>query len=250
MGTVIIDIGTHKCEELNVLICPSISELAGLLRASAKKLLGRSNLSLSSLSVCWGIFFTKPLQEELNNLKIIALEPNLDVCIKKINRLKKITQVIHFPIVVQGHDFDESTDIVALNMYDDSLSSSIYNKKNINKIEQLNCLGVDFYNFYKLLLAKNILTLDDKVVVRMNCEGAEFGVVIGIRNLISDGVQIEAVIGSLADVKKIHGEEKYDEMIHILQSCGLEYKYFKGTDLESWSVGLSEIKRVISGYNR
>ena len=205
MGTVIIDIGTHKCEELNVLIYPSISEFWGLLRASAKKLLGRSQLNLSSLLECWSIFFTKPLQ---------------------------------------------GTDIVALNMYDDSLSSSIYNKKNINKIEQLNCIGIDFYNFYKLLLAKSILTFDDKIVVRMNCEGAEFGVVEGIRNLINDGVQIETVIGSLADVKKIHGKNKYDEMIHTLESCGLEYQYFKGTDLESWPVGISEVKKAISAHNR
>jgi len=250
VGTVIIDIGTHKCEELNVLIYPSISEFWGLLRASAKKLLGRSQLNLSSLLECWSIFFTKPLQGNLDNLKVIALEPNLDVCIKKINRLKRVIQVMHFPIVVLGHDFDESTDIVALNMYDDSLSSSIYNKKNINKIEQLNCIGIDFYNFYKLLLAKSILTFDDKIVVRMNCEGAEFGVVEGIRNLINDGVQIETVIGSLADVKKIHGKNKYDEMIHTLESCGLEYQYFKGTDLESWPVGISEVKKAISAHNR
>ena len=52
----------------------------------------------------------------------------------------------------------------------------------------------------------------------------------GINRLVNEGFQVKS-IGSLADVKKIHGEDKYNEMqeyiikldIHILR-----------TDLNTW----------------
>lgn len=245
MRTVIIDVGTHKFEELNILFHPSWSEFNTLLRTTVKKLIGRSNLSFSTLLNCWKIFLTIPLKTERKNIHVIALEPNTEVCLKKLKRLKNSLSVIHFPLVVLGHDYPDDIDIVALNIYSNSLSSSIYGKDKIEKVGDLYCAGVDFYQFVRMLFAKDIISQTDKIIIRMNCEGAELGVVKGVSKLIEEGFHVLSVIGSLADVKKIHGVQKYNEMIEILEGHSLDYKFFKGTDVSTWMLGIKEIKSVI-----
>ena len=95
--------------------------------------------------------------------------------------------------------------MVGLNIYGDSLSSSIYGKTKIVKVNQLFCIGIDFYKFVKMLFMRDIISQNDKIIIRMNCEGAELGVVKGASKLIEEGFNILSVIGSLADVEKIHG---------------------------------------------
>ena len=186
-----------------------------------------------------------PLKAERKNIKIIALEPNTEVCLQKLKKLRNFLSVIHFPLVALGHDFSNKVDVVGLNIYGDSLSSSIYGKTKIVKVNQLFCIGIDFYKFVKMLFMRDIISQNDKIIIRMNCEGAELGVVKGASKLIEEGFNILSVIGSLADVEKIHGAKKYNEMLGILESHSIEYKFFKGTDVSTWSLGISEVKSVI-----
>lgn len=246
MRTVIIDVGTHKFEELNILFCPSWDELATLIKTTIKKLIGRSDLSFSTIVNCWYFLLKVPLKGKRKNVKVIALEPNIDVCLKKLKRLKNSLSVIHFPLVSLGHDYSKKVDIVGLNIYGDSLSSSIYGKNKLSKVDQLFCLGIDFYQFTNMLFSKEVISRNDKIIIRMNCEGAELGVIKGVSKLINEGCHILSVMGSLADVKKIHGAEKYDEMIEILKSHSIDYKFFKGTDVSTWILGINETSNVIS----
>lgn len=245
MRTVIIDVGTHKFEELNILFNPSWDEFSTLIKTTVKKLIGRSDLRFSTIFNCWYIILKVPLKAERKNIKVIALEPNTEVCLQKLNKVKNSLSVIHFPLVALGHDFSDKVDLVGLNIYDDSLSSSIYGKTKIEKVNQLFCVGIDFYQFVKMLFKREIISQKDKIIIRMNCEGAELGVVKGASKLIKEDFNILSVIGSLADVKKIHGAEKYSEMIGILESHSIEYKFFKGTDVSTWSLGIKEVKNVI-----
>ena len=75
----------------------------------------------------------------------------------------------------------------------------------------------------------------------MNCEGAELGVIQGINRLVNEGFQVKSVIGSLADVK-IH-EDKYNEMLGILNANQIRYTYFKGTDLNTWQIAINEVRK-------
>ena len=44
---------------------------------------------------------------------------------------------------------------------------------------------------------------------------------------MNDGFQVKSVIGSLADVKKIHGEDKYNEMLGILNANQIDIHFLK-----------------------
>ena len=96
MGTVIIDVELHKFEELNILFSPSRDEFATLFKTTIKKLIGRSNLSFSAILNCWYIILKVPLKAERKNIKIIALEPNTEVCLQKLKKLRNFCRLSTF----------------------------------------------------------------------------------------------------------------------------------------------------------
>ena len=154
-------------------------------------------------------------------------------------------KLYYFPIVALGHDHKKTTDIINLNIYDDTLSSSVYEKTKLKKVEHLASIGLDFYKFCQLLLEAQLIGFDKKIIVRMNCEGAELGVIQGINRLVNEGFQVKSVIGSLADVKKIHGEDKYNEMLGI-NANQIRYTYFKGTNLNTWQIAINEVRESLA----
>lgn len=244
MKNILIDIGTHKSEELNVLFNPGFSELKLLFKETVKYLLKRSRLSWKVIAKCWGMLLSSNKRSNKENIKIFALEPNLAVSRKNIKRLEKVISIVHFPIVILGHDHANNFDLVTLNIFRDSLSSSLYEKNNLEKLEKIHCLGLDFYYFIELLCSKGVLDKENRIIVRMNCEGAELGVVSGVDRLLQEGYKVVSILGSLADVQKIHGDEAYKKMLEILQNNNLKYVYFKGTDLNTWEDGVAEINKV------
>ena len=238
MKIVIVDIGSHRLEEINVLFSPSVYELKLLVKETLKYFLGRSNFQLKTVRLAWQVYFNRPLKKAMRYTEIIALEPNVKVSLKFVERLKKIMKLHHFPICIHGHDRKQNASIINLNLYENSLSSSVYNKSELDTIDHLKCLGIGFYEFINLCVKENLISANDEIVIRMNCEGAELGVVHGIARLIEEGFKINCILGSLADVRKIHGESFYTEMFLELEQKGVEHFYFKGSDISTWGVGI------------
>ena len=48
------------------------------------------------------------------------------------------------------------------------------------------------------------------------------------------------IIGSLSDVKKIHGEKLYSEMLHNLQDNNIKDIYLLGSNPKTWISTLSD----------
>lgn len=245
MRVVIVDVGSHRLEEINVLFSPSVYELKLLLKETVKYFLGRSNHQFKTFKLAWHIYFERPLSNAMSYTEVISLEPNVSVSLKFVDRLKKIMKLHHFPICIHGHDRKQNVSIVNLNLYENSLSASVYKKFELDTIDYLKCLGINFYEFMNLCLKENLISVDDEIVIRMNCEGAELGVIQGVTRLIDEGFKINFILGSLADVKKIHGESTYSEMCLELEKKGIKHFYFKGSDISTWSVGIDAFLDVM-----
>lgn len=244
MTIIIIDVGTHKSEELNTIFHPSISEFYLLLKETIKFILNKSKLTRSMIINCWSLFLKEKRRPPKKDFRIFALEPNTSVGLKNIRRLQKVVSILYFPFVILGHDNNKSHDLVNLKIYANSLSSSLYNKNNMQAVSSIHCFGFNLANFVQLLSSNGLINKKDKIIVRMNCEGAELGVVKGIDALSQDGYHFVSILGSLADVHKIHGEASYQSMMNILAKNKLNYVYFKGSDLSTWMNGVNEIIRA------
>jgi hypothetical protein len=164
------------------------------------------------------------------------VEPNIDICQPELRDFKHEFDVDYYPIAILGHNYTEDVGIIGLNCYDNTLSSSIYSKKNLSIARKLSCLSFKFSAFLDLLKKDLAISPQDSIILRINCEGAELGIVRAIRD---SGLQVRVICGSLADVRKIHGEAEYEEMLSILSDLGITYHYFVGSNPFTWREAFS-----------
>jgi len=232
---IVIDIGTHKLEELKVLFLPGRAELAKLLYWALKRVIKAvPKLDFASLPPVWETIrmFLRPRNHEaFKDIKFVCVEPNIDICQSELHDFKQELDVDYYPVAILGHSHTEEMGIIGLHCYDNTLSSSIYNKKNLSVARKLSCLSFKFSTFLELLKKDLAISLQDVIILRINCEGAELGIVRAIRD---SGLRVYAICGSLADVRKIHGEEEYKEMLAILSDLGITYHYFVGSNPHTW----------------
>lgn len=236
---VVIDIGTHKLEELYLLFAPSRSNWKSAIKWSIKGVLATvlrfDRRRLKSVITTLKLFLRKRKKTRFADARFICVEPNVDVFHPASIRFKKNHDVDYYPIAILGHDAEEKVKIAALNMYQDSLSSSVYDKEKLTSVSRLACVGMKFDYFIDLLKKDFGLSKDNDVLLRMNCEGAELGIVRALHN--SD-LNVIGIIGSLADVRKIHGEDEYAEMLSILKDMNVWYQYLVASNPNSWQGAL------------
>lgn len=232
---IVIDIGTHKFEELRVLFSPGWRELVTLfnwsLRRIAKSFLSFDFSSFRLVMATIHAYFRERDAIAAKGIKFVCVEPNIEVCRPSLRRFEKKFDVDYYPIAILGHNHQDDFGVIGLNCYQNTLSSSIYNKNGTQSAHRLACLGFKFSVFFDLLKSDLNISTDDEVILRVNCEGAELGIVKAIRD---SGVQVRAIYGSLADVKKIHGESEYNAMLGILSDLGIVYDYFVGSNPATW----------------
>jgi len=248
MRQIVIDIGSHKLEELRVLFDPGVAEFYILAKWSARFVI-KSILSLNIsgyryLVATWRLFFKKRTAHLAGNTKFICIEPNVDICIRPLMKFKRRFDVDFYPIAILGHTHEEEIRLLRLNCYENTLSSSIYNKENLSHTGHLACVAINFSKFLSLLQEDLGISEADEIIMRINCEGAELGVIRALRDA---NLPVRAIFGSLADVRKIHGEEEYSEMLGILKEMNLNYRYFVGSNPATWleALGSSELSSLI-----
>jgi hypothetical protein len=232
---IVIDIGTHKLEELKVLFRPGVAELVALLCWALKRVIKAILLlEFASLAPVWEtirMFLRTRNHKAIKGIKFVCVEPNIDICHPDLRDFKKEFDVAYYPIAILGHSHNEDYGLIDLNYYDNTLSSSIYNKTTLGTPRKHACLSFKFSIFLDLLKAHQHISSNDEVILRVNCEGAELGIVRAIRE---SGIKVRSIIGSLADVRKIHGENEYQEMLRILSELGIKYYYFVGSNPGTW----------------
>lgn len=228
-------------EELNLFFHPTLWQAYRLLKWSIKESI-RSFLKkdISRLKRCIEtnfFFYKKRADPSTKRINIISVEPNYKVCSKNLKFWNNFKFFTYYPLAILGHDMKKSIDLIDLRMYEDSISSSLYLKKGIKLLSKSSCLGINFDLFLDLLIEKHNINSSDSIVLRVNCEGSEMAIV---KSIIAKNINVSMIIGSLSDVKKIHGEKLYCEMLKNLQDNNIKYIYLLGSNPKTWISTLSD----------
>ena len=233
----IIDIGSHKLEELSVLLKPGKHQLFIFLKWTIKiiiktiynlKFRGLLTKAIQYIKLVIFYFF----QNKKYNIQVISIEPNLEVIQGALMNLRNKYPVYYLPLAVLGHDSEVNINLTKLNFYDHSISSSIYDRgRPINESKSIICVGIKFGVLWDKLTKENIIKESDDFILRMNCEGSELGV---INDCVVKKLKPLCVIGSLGDVGKIHGKNAENNIMELLTTMGTPYYYFKGEDPTTW----------------
>ncbi len=253
----IIDIGTHEAQELRVLN----GNRAYLLRVylywwfdwckrQVKKIIRYNGL----IEYGTGSFKISPLKLELNrhleifsqilypkdyltNINVLAIDPVASITTKFLRKIKTTFQIYFLPIAVLPHNQSKDCTLTKFYIERNSLSSSL-EQSNSSK-ELIICSAFRTKKIINALLEHEIISPDTEVILRMNCEGSEFGV---IKDLVEEGFVPKLVLGSINDVRKKYGEEEAKKMLDFLNLNKIEFKYFKGSDPGTWGVAFDSLR--------
>jgi hypothetical protein len=85
---------------------------------------------------------------------------------------------------------------------------------------------------------------DYRVILRLNNEGAEVGVIKSFQAIF--GSHLEGVLGSLADVAKVHGQPELDAIYAFMESKGIRFTPLYSA-FTSWPDALAFVRGKIEG---
>jgi hypothetical protein len=234
---VIVDIGSHKLEELLVLLGPFRRQLgiylAWAARKTIKAILTMNLSAIGGLRRQLAVVRYYFLARRRYDLQVISVEPNTAVARPYVQKLGRRYPVHYMPVAVLGHDADEKAELKTLFFYGPSISSSLYRKANraADTEKAQTCVGLKFDVMWDGLIKEGVIRAEDPFLLRMNCEGAELGV---IEACVQKGLKPLCVIGSIGDVDKIHGRQMGDKTRRLIGEMGARYFYFKGDDPATW----------------
>ncbi len=257
---VMLDIGTHKAQELRVLCGDRMYIFSSYLywwfdwcKRIVKLLLGRKQntqygsglyhespvrTSFSTHKIYIKHFFSS--KNYLHNFRIISIDPMAIVTEKHVRRLQKKVQIHYIPVAILPHDSLKESRIVKFYINQNSLSSSLHAKKD-NNIHEVLSPAFKLDILLDELVSFGFLEKESKIVARMNCEGSEFSV---INSLVSRKVDFENIFGSIFDVDKIYGTEVGVEMKRIMADNNIAFTYYKGSDPSTWSAAFGFFGKI------
>jgi hypothetical protein len=245
----IIDIGTHKAQELKVLNGKS-SYLAFMYflwwTDWAKRQIKKIILPKRVGSYGIGAYQISPIDFGLNkhmiclsqvilpinylkNKRILSIDPVAQITSKHLSQLKNIKELIFLPIAILPHDDADQCRLTNFYISKDDLSSSLFSEdRNVSSIV---CPAFSFGSVIEKVLEINFIKPEEEVLIRMNCEGSELGV---IKELVNRQIVPAGIIGSINDVYKMYGNEVGNNMNKILKNHNINFAYFKGSDPSTW----------------
>lgn len=233
---VILDIGSHKLEEIQTLFSPFLRQLLiyikWFIKLVLKILLKFDKPSLNELKKQAKVIDFFFLRRRRYNVTIISIEPNPNVILPHLNKLSKRLKICYVPAAIIGHDSSSDFEVKTLFVYGNSLSNSLYKKNRKMDVDQNNiCLSLKLSKIWDGLISLGLVEPDSEIILRMNCEGAELGV---IKECEHNNLDVKLLIGSIGDIRKIHGEKQDKEANQIMHRLGYNYYYFKGDDPYTW----------------
>ena len=233
---VVVDIGSHELEELLVLLGPFRRQVVVYVKWAVKKVLKAilklNFYAIGGLGRQWKVVRYYFLDRRSYDLQVICVEPNVSVAQPYVERLSRKYPVHYMPAAVLGHDAGAPAELKTLFFYDRSISSSIYRKDRPTNDERASvCIGLKFDVIWEGLIKEGVIERGTPFLLRMNCEGAELGVV---ECCSKNGLKPLCIIGSIGDVDKIHGRESGDRTRHLMKDMNAPYFYFKGDDPATW----------------
>lgn len=260
MKKIILDIGSHKLEEINLFFIKDLNIILFYLNwwlryfyFITKKILSfkkKDNIILNYSFTKWPIelsfvehknlLFHLFKNENFNNFNLIVVEPNIDISFRNIQKFKKKINLTFFPFILSNLLKDKTISFSNFYVGENSLSSSIYKKKTNDLAERT--LTINITSFIEILKNEGLLNESKEIILRINCEGEEFEI---IKELLRNKIKINAILGSLYDVKKIHGDEVYNDMLETLNENEINYVHFKASDPSTWLNAISTLSKYL-----
>lgn len=242
---VFLDIGTHKAQELRLLSGDQKFIFSEYIQWWASLIIRFVKNPFRKVPVKYGEgrYIKSPLhfslkdhlkilstsligKNHIETYKVITIDPAFEVASKYVKKINE--KFLFFPVSLSGED--NSLSIIPFYVSNNSLSSSVF--KDEDKFSKHSyCLNLSPSEFFQSLLNLNIISNENEIILRMNCEGAETDI---IKALQKHNFNIKIILGSLGDVKKVHGNNSYQNLLKNLDSNNIFYKYFKGTDPSTW----------------
>ena len=257
----VIDIGTHKAEELKVLAGARCFILKHYLRwwlnyfnrvfknifiPGSKECYGRGTYLVSPVKCGFNTHqvILKQLivpKNYLKDTKVVCIDPAAEVTVKYVKEIAKKANVNYLPLAILPHTDASNCKLIKFYQAENSLSSSLFADAKNNTSVSL-AVGVSFKHLLEHLKDLGMLDPSTRVVMRMNCEGAELGVLEPL--FTSDIAARSTVLGSLGDVKKKFGEAVHASMLQQMREHQIAFSYFKGSDPSTWLAGIEVFARA------
>ena len=259
----IVDIGTHKAEELKVLAsyhpyilnsyCKWILDFAlrsfrsflppfkfrpygiGPYLYSPFHFAGNFHLKCILNRVCSNKDF-------LVGSRVICIDPQAAITSKELNAISHFPELTYLPIALFNHTSADEYALRAFNICFDTLSSSLDSEPSkIRSHTICACLSTPF--LLEQLLKLEHISDESTFILRLNCEGAELAV---LQAFIDKGLKPSAVIGSINDVFKKYGRDDANSLQHLLSDNDIPFYYFKGSDPSTWQATIKFITNLFS----
>ena len=253
----LIDIGTHKAEELRVLSGDRIYMLRiaiewylNYIKRCLKKQLGMGfqeygsgEYKYSPREIDHGKLYARVIQGGRNLLRgtrVVAVDPQYSIARAAIEKLS-VQNITYLPIAVQNHQDTEQAALKKIYMGVNSLSAGLVLEEELRTATML-CPTFRADYLLMRLVEEGEIKEGDEVVLRMNCEGSELEALKGCMQV---GLRVRLILGSINDVEKKFGKEKSEELRDLILSNNIKYVYFKGSDPGTWSTGRAELRQLL-----
>ena len=220
---VVIDIGTHKCQEFLAMFHTNPFVLFA--RVTAHKIFRLPSPTFKeTLSM---IRSQKLLKQNRDRFFSILTEPNINVLSHPL--YNKADQVFCLAVGKTSQNIKLSNLYFHSAQIDlDEQGSSIFEEKKGKKSTfSLPITQVDpeyYLNFIKQNIEQKFPNIDYEIVLRMNCEGSEYDVIQEAKKIF--GAQFSLVLGSLDDVLKYYGQDVYNQMEKFLEDNRIDFRTF------------------------
>ena len=227
---IIVDIGTHKGQEINSFFDSGIL-IYKVIRRITRDLIKRTK-SIKLKEITYFIKLIKShfrIKKELKNIVLITVEPNFLHFCNKI--YKKASLVVPFAIDDRTNKSKSLVKLYIANGDFLSQGNSIYDSKgNVDKNNFLSVFSITSKHLMEIIKV-NYLKPSSKIILRINCEGSEDSIIYNFKNNFSD--QLVGVLGSLKDVRDIKGLKSYDKLIKFMDENKIDFLPFS-SDINSW----------------
>ncbi len=218
---VIIDIGTHKCQEFKAIF--HTNPLSLFLRVISHKLLGIETPKISeTISM---IKSQNSLKKLRSKFFVILTEPNVNVL---DNKYYKFADLVYCVALGQTSNKIEMSKLFFHSKDIQEQGSSIYESKRGKEASSFIPATLIDPNYFMQIIKDDLDNRFGKngyqVMLRLNCEGAENEVIRATENIFHEKLRL--VMGSLDDVMKYHGEDTLKELEDFLQLNNIKFSQF------------------------
>ena len=237
-----IDVGTHRAQEYRSIFSSDLRIAARLWRFNRRaKRNGETALSLSALKAFWAT--RRALTARRKDVFAIFVEANTRLVSRQVY---SEADACFFVALGARDDPDYQTGRLFLVHGDDQGQvSSIYeSKSNIGTESFVPCVVLNPASFARDLEA--VLSdygWDYKIMLRINCEGAEDEVIYAMHAQFGD--KLAHIFGSLKDVRDVKGDEAYDALMSYLDEKSMPFRYFS-SEVHSWPESHAAIHQLLN----